>query len=162
VSKAKLGCCVDRDAGYDTGCTSETCMQLPDGKTCTIERMAAERDAAEHQIAETRAKLEEAAQRLLDNAVRMRDDAEWIDVAQRVMKAQLDKRAELESLLVAATRFELGDHIVERDDDMGKERWRVSVVDKYGEYAFAHLDTRDAAIARARELAGAAGEEGER
>jgi hypothetical protein len=27
-----MGCCVDRK--YGCGCTDETCMNLPDGKTC--------------------------------------------------------------------------------------------------------------------------------
>lgn len=27
-----LGCCVDKK--YGTGCTEQTCMQLPDGETC--------------------------------------------------------------------------------------------------------------------------------
>jgi hypothetical protein len=28
------GCCVDKKSGSPRGCTPETCMDLPDGKTC--------------------------------------------------------------------------------------------------------------------------------
>ncbi len=28
------GCCVDNESGSPRGCTEDTCMQLPEGKTC--------------------------------------------------------------------------------------------------------------------------------